>query len=114
MLQITDKSIRDENQSIQTKNQDVSGGADGANRVDESNKNPSNNKKWKNQSRFKKSTVTKDNSSRTDVLNFGAKETFIHLWKAFTKTSIFRYFDPKCHIQIKTYFLWYAIGKVLS
>ena len=44
----------------------------------------------------------------------GAKEAFNELRQAFTEAPILRYFDPKCHIQIKTDVSGYAIGGVLS
>ncbi len=52
--------------------------------------------------------------SGTDFLTPGAKKAFINLWKAFTKTSIFRHFDPERHIWIETNALGYAIGGILS
>ncbi len=45
----------------------------------------------------KKSNFAKANSG-TDFLTPGAKDTFIHLRKAFTKAPILRHFDPECHI----------------
>ena len=43
-----------------------------------------------------------------------ARETFNHLWLAFTKALILQYFDPESNIWIKTNTLGYAIGGVLS
>ena len=61
------------------------------------------------------STNTKvKKSSRTDFLISGAKKAFNRLRKAFTETLILRHFDPKCHIQIETNALGYAIGEIFS
>ena len=38
----------------------------------------------------------------------------MYLQKAFTKAMILRYFDPECHIHIKTDALRYTICGVLS
>ncbi len=50
----------------------------------------------------KKSDLPKVNfakvNSGTDFIPPKAKKAFIHLWKAFTKTPILRYYNPKCHI----------------
>ena len=54
------------------------------------------------------------NSSGTDFLTSGTKEAFSCLWKAFIKAPILRHFDPKCHIQIETNALGYAICRVFS
>ena len=43
-----------------------------------------------------------------------ARSAFKRLRLAFTKPPIFRHFDPKCHIWIKTNTLSYAISGVLS
>ena len=43
-----------------------------------------------------------------------AKKTFNYLRQAFIKVPILQYFDPKCHIQIESDALGYAIGEVLS
>ena len=43
-----------------------------------------------------------------------ARLAFIQLRKAFTKASIFRHFDPECHIRIETDALYYAICGVLN
>ncbi len=37
-------------------------------------------------------------SSKADFLTSEVRKVFIHLQKAFTKTGIFRYFDPKYYI----------------
>ncbi len=50
----------------------------------------------------------------TDFLTSGAKKTFIHLKKAFTKALNPRYFDLECYIYNKIDALGYAISKVLS
>lgn len=67
----------------------------------------------------KKSDLLKSNFAKVDFFGmdfhiFKTKKTFIHLWKAFTKASLFKYFDSKYHIQIETNILGYIIGKVLS
>ncbi len=66
----------------------------------------------------KKSDLPKANfakvNSETDFLTLEAKKAFIHLQKSFTKTPIFRYFDPECHIQIETNTSRYDISGVLS
>ncbi len=61
----------------------------------------------------KKPNFAKANSG-TDFLTPGAKETFIHLRKAFTNAPILSYFDPECHIRIETDALGYTISGVLS
>ena len=43
-----------------------------------------------------------------------ARQTFIQLRQTFTKALILWHFDPKCHIQIETDALGYAIDKVLN
>lgn len=60
------------------------------------------------------SDFTKTDSFGTDFLILGAKKTFIHLYKAFTKVSIFYHFDLKYYIYIKTDILEYIIGEILS
>lgn len=67
-----------------------------------------------NLAKFKKLDFIKAKSFETDFFIFRAKETFIYLQKAFIKALIFRYFDPKYHIQIKTDGLRYVIDRVLS
>ena len=47
-------------------------------------------------------------------LTSGAREAFNQLSQAFIKAPILWYFDLKCHIQIETNTLGYAIGRVLS
>ena len=51
---------------------------------------------------------------KPNFLIFNAKKTFNHLWLAFIKALIFRHFDLKSHIQIKTNVTSYAIYRVLS
>ena len=60
-----------------------------------------------------KSTKVKK-SLETDFLTFRAKKAFSYIQKAFIKALIFRDFDLKCHIQIKTDTSGYAIVGVLS
>lgn len=43
-----------------------------------------------------------------------AKEAFLQLWQAFTKVSVFWYFNLKWYIQIEIDASGYAIGGVLS
>ena len=43
-----------------------------------------------------------------------ARSAFNHIWLAFTKALILRYFDLKCHIRIKTDASSYIISDVLS
>ena len=64
--------------------------------------------------KFKKSNLVKINSARTDFPIFEAKKAFIYLQKVFAKALIFRHFDLKCYIWMKTDALKYIIGKVLS
>lgn len=52
--------------------------------------------------------------SRIDFLPFKTSLAFTQLKKAFTKAPILYHFDFKCHIQIKTNPLNYAINKILS
>ena len=47
-------------------------------------------------------------------LTSGARKIFNRLWLALNKAPILWHFDPKCHIQIKTDALVYAIDGVLS
>ena len=47
-------------------------------------------------------------------LTFKARVAFNHLWLAFTKAPILRYFDPECHIWIKTDASSYAISGMLN
>ena len=55
--------------------------------------------------------ITKAESS---FLTPDTKIAFNRLWLAFTKTPILQHFDPKCHIQVETDVLGYAISGVLS
>ena len=78
MLQMTDKSIRNDTQRTQAKNQDILdiiGGASSV-RVGRSIKNLSITVKL---TKPKKSDSAKNNSSRTDFLTPKAKKAFIHL-----------------------------------
>ena len=61
------------------------------------------------------------NSTNFDVTKDGlkfltpdAKTAFNYLWLAFTEAPILEHFDLKCHIQIETDALGYAISSVLS
>lgn len=49
----------------------------------------------------------------TDFFTFGAKTAFLYLSMTFIKISIFDYFYPKSHIQIKTDVLRYSISKII-
>ena len=61
----------------------------------------------------KKSPLTSKNSNRaTGYLTPSAKQAFIQLRQAFTKASIFQYFDPEFHIRIETNASGYVIGGV--
>ena len=51
---------------------------------------------------------------RPKFLTLDAMTAFNCLWLAFTEAPILWYFDPECHIWIKTDTLGYAIGGVLS
>lgn len=53
-------------------------------------------------------------SSKPNFLTPGARSAYAKLRQAFIETSIFYYFDPQCHIQIKTDTLGYTIGWFLS
>ncbi len=116
MLQTTD----DETLSIQAtgneKNQDVPTSA-GAGRDASSNAEGGRSIKnlWIDAklAKSKKPNFAKTNSG-TDFLTSGAKETFIHLWKTFTKAQIVRHFDPERHIRIKADASGYAISGILS
>ena len=61
------------------------------------------------------------NSTNFDATEVGPKfltldirTAFNHLWLAFTKALILQYFDPECHIWIKTDTSSYAISKMLN
>ncbi len=115
MLRTTDKSTDNESQSTQAENQDTPGAADGIGRFFKNLSTVvklSNSKKQK-LTKSKKFDLAKANSE-TDFLTLGAKETFIHLRKAFIKALILRHFNSKCYIKIETDTLGYAICRVLS
>ena len=62
-----------------------------------------------------RSPLTSKNSNRaTGYLTFGAKRAFTQLKQAFTKASIFCYFDLEYYNQIKTNVSNYTIARVLS
>ena len=62
-----------------------------------------------------KSPLRSKNSNKTmGYLTSKARLAFTQLKKAFTKAPILQYFDPECHIQIKTDPSGYAISGVLS
>ena len=61
-----------------------------------------------------KKSPSKNSNRVTGYLTPKARLAFIKLRKAFTKALIFRHFDLKCHIRIKTDALSYAINGVLS
>ncbi len=120
ILQTTDESTGNEPQNTQAENQAAPGAAGeaGGSEVGGSFENLSTavklaKSKKPKLTKFKKSDLPKA-SSETDFLTFGAKETFIHLRKSFTKALILRHFDPECHIRIETDALGYASGGVLS
>ena len=78
-------------------------------------------KSGKSKGKKSKKLSKSGNSPNFDAKNSGpsfltpkAKSAFNYLRLAFTKTPIFRHFDPKCHIWIKINLLGYAIGGVLS
>ena len=52
--------------------------------------------------------------SKSDFLIPGARLAFTELRQTFVKAPIRYYFNPKCHIRIKTNAFGYAIGGVLS
>lgn len=106
--------------SIQTnkkkKNSDVVKIASRAfdNGVSKNNKNIWNIKRLKNSTKLKKLILAKINFFNTNFFIFGVKEVFIYLLKAFTKASIFHYFDLKYYIQIKINALGYIINGILN
>ena len=75
-------------------------------------KNLSNSKKSKNTKSGKQTCIGAMEEST--FLTSSAKEAFNQLRQVFTKTSIFRHFDPEWHIQIETNASGYVIGGVLS
>ncbi len=113
MLQTTNESTRDENQSTQAteneRNQGALSGIDSGS-VDRDIKNLSSVVK---SAKSKKPNFAKANSG-TDFLTPKAKKAFIHLQKAFTKALILRHFDLECHIRIETDASRSAISGVLS
>ncbi len=120
MLRTTNESTRDETQSTQAENQDVSGAADraGGGRVGGSFENlsiavKSAKSKKPKLTKSKNSDLARANST-TDFLTPEAKKAFIHLRKTFTETPILRHFDSEYHIRIETNASEYAIGGVLS
>ena len=67
----------------------------------------------------KKATMSKNqtNNGHPEEFKFltsGAKEVFNYLKQTFTKVPILWYFDPKCHIRMKTDVSSYAMVGVLS
>ncbi len=112
MLQTTDNETLSIQATGNKKNQDVSasGGAGGSVGGGESIKNLSTIAKL---AMSKKPNFAKANSG-TDFLTLKAKETFIHLWKAFTEALILRHFDSEYHIWIEINAFGYAIGRVLN
>lgn len=58
--------------------------------------------------------VVKAKPLQIDFVIFGAKETFIYLWKAFIKASILKHLDLKSYIQIEINVLRYAIDRILN
>ena len=52
--------------------------------------------------------------AKLSFLTPGASKAFNRLWLAFTKALILQYFNPECHIWIKTNVLGYTIGDVPS
>ena len=57
---------------------------------------------------------SKNSNQATSYLTPNPKYAFTQLTQAFSKAMIFRHFDPKCHIQIGTDPLDYAIRVVVS
>ena len=99
-------------------------GVEGGNKLIEKYKKLSKTRKL---SKFQKLAKSRKESSKSGNLpNFDAKKNgpsfptpnakmaFNCLWLAFTKATIFGYFDLKCLIQIKTDVSGYAIDDVLS
>ena len=76
-------------------------------------------KKIKNNKFVKKKNYQRISKSKKTVgfSNFfttGTRLVFTKLRQVFVKVLILYYFDPKRHIQIKTYDSSYAIGRVFS
>ena len=61
-----------------------------------------------------KKSPSKNSNRATVYLTPEARLAFTKLRKAFTKTPIFRHFDLKCHIWIKTNVSGYTINRFLS
>ena len=57
---------------------------------------------------------SKNSNKAMGYLTPNARRAFTQLSQAFTKALILRYFDPECHIWIKTDASGYAIYGVLS
>ena len=77
--------------------------------------------KSQNLAKSGKKLIKSGNSTNFNIMEDGpkfltldAKIAFNCLWLVFTKASILRHFDLKCHIWIETDALSYAIGGVLS
>ncbi len=115
MMWTTNDSTGDKSWSTQVENLDapcVAGGANGGRSIE----NLSTVLKLTKSKKLDlpKANFAKVNSSGPDFLTPKAKKVFIHLWKAFTKTLILRYFDSEYHIRIETNALGYSINEVLS
>ena len=113
MLQINDKEALSTQATENKRNQDISARASsvGGRNIDGDIKNLSFIVKL---AKSKKPIFAKTNFFGTDFLITGAKKAFIHLQKAFTKASIFKYFDLKRHIWTEINASGYAIGEVFS
>ena len=59
-------------------------------------------------------SLSNNSNGATSYLTPDVKQAFIQLRQAFNKALIFRHFDQKFHIRIKTNASSYAIGEVLS
>ena len=77
--------------------------------------------KSRNSAKSGKKLSKSGNSTNFDAIEDGpkfltsdAKTAFNHLWLAFTKAPILRYFDPECYIWIETDVLGYVIDGMLS
>ncbi len=109
MLQTTNDRALSTQATENKSNQDIPANAGGDVYVDGDIKNLSSVMKL---AKSKKPNFAKANS-KTDFLNPGAKKTFIHLRKAFSKAQILRLFDLEWHIRIETDASGYAIRGVL-
>ena len=69
-----------------------------------------------NERKSAKSDFTKlvRRAEKPSFLTLDARQAFTQLRQVFTKASILRHFDLKCHIRIETDVSSYAIGGVLS